>query len=97
MRRAAKTDRNQIEIVSALRELGASVALLHQCGGGIPDLLVGFEGRNLLLEVKDGSKKPSAQKLTACQVQWHQGWLGQAAIVTSVSDAIGLLNLAKQT
>lgn len=94
MRRAAKTDRNQIAIVSALRELGASVAPLHQVGGGIPDILVGFEGRNFLVEIKDGSKPRSAQKLTECQVRFHNNWLGQIAVVTSPEQAIALLNLA---
>lgn len=87
MRRAAKTDRNQIEIVSALRELGASVAPLHQVGGGIPDLIVGYRGQNFLVEIKAEAKS----KLTACQVEWHGSWSGQVSIIRSVSDAIELL------
>ena len=95
MRRAARIDRNQTEIVEALRKLGASVQPLHNAGDGIPDLLVGFQGRNFLIEVKDGTKKPSARKLTPCQVEWHNEWLGQAAIVTSTEEAIALVE-AKQ-
>ena len=91
MRRAARIDRNQPEIVEALRKLGASVQPLHTAHDGIPDLLVGYQGANFLLEVKDGTKPPSARKLTLCQIQWHQQWAGQAAIVTCLADAIAIL------
>ena len=92
MRRAARIDRNQPEIIEALRKLGASVQPLHNAGDGIPDLLVGFQGANFLIEVKDGERVPSARKLTPCQVQWHHEWLGQAAIVTSTEEAIALIS-----
>ena len=54
--RAAKVDKNQTEIVEAFRKLGFSVQHLHTVGGGVPDLLVGRGGINLLVEVKDGGK-----------------------------------------
>lgn len=92
MRRVAKTDANQPEIVAALRKMGASVTLLSQVGGGCPDLLVGIAGVNLLLEVKDGSKPPSARKLTADQVEWHGSWRGQKAVVASVEEAMSVLS-----
>ena len=60
MRRAARIDRNQPEIVEALRKLGASVQPLHTVHDSVPDLLIGYQGRNFLLEVKDGTKPPSA-------------------------------------
>jgi hypothetical protein len=91
MRRASRIDRNQPEIVEALRKLGASVQPLHSAHDGIPDLLVGYQGRNLLIEVKDGERVPSARKLTPCQVQWHHEWKGQAAIVASTEEAIALV------
>jgi hypothetical protein len=46
------------------------------------------EGMNLLLEVKDGDKKPSAQKLTPDQRKWHAGWKGQVAVVHSAPEAV---------
>ncbi|HJP47915.1 hypothetical protein [Acinetobacter venetianus] len=46
MRRAAKIDANQTEIVKALRKFGASVQSLASTGKGCPDLLVGFRGMN---------------------------------------------------
>jgi len=91
MRRAAKVDANQTEIVKALRQVGASVQSLASTGKGVPDLLVGFRGKNLLLEVKDGGKVKSDRKLTPDQVAWHQGWRGHVAVVESVEQAIKIL------
>lgn len=88
MRRAAKVDANQAEIVEILRWSGATVELLHQVGGGCPDLLVGFRGRNYLLEVKDGSRKPSERRLTEAEIYWHDNWRGQVAIVNSADEAL---------
>ena len=74
MRRAAKVDRNQSEIVEALIAAGAIVQSLAAVGKGVADLLVGFRGALYLLEVKDGKKAPSAQKLTKDQEEWHARW-----------------------
>jgi hypothetical protein len=46
---AAKVDANQAAVVAALRKIGASVQPLHGVGAGVPDLLVGFQGRNWLI------------------------------------------------
>lgn len=81
-----RTDRNQAEIVAALRELGASVTLLHRVGQGVPDLLVGWRGVNLLMEVKQ-----SGERLNQREAKWHEAWHGQAAIVYCVLDALELL------
>lgn len=86
-------DRNQAEIVEALRYAGATVESLHRVGAGVPDLLVGFRGRNYLLEIKDGKKVPSAQKLTEDQVYFHATWRGQVAVVRSVPDAFATIGL----
>jgi len=88
MKRAARIDDNQPEIVEALRQIGCSVQPLHGVGSGVPDLLVGVAGVNILLEVKDGNKAPSQQKLTKQQETWHALWSGQTAIVRSAEEAI---------
>jgi hypothetical protein len=93
MRRAAKVDANQGEIVAALRACGCSVESLAAVGKGVPDLLVGLRGLNYLLECKDGSKPPSARKLTDAQVEWHKIWAGQVLTVTSAEDALQQLDL----
>ena len=71
MRRAAKRDANQSMIVDALRKSGVYVVDLAAVGDGVPDLLCGREGIWKLVEVKDGSKPPSARQLTADQIKFH--------------------------
>lgn len=97
MRRAAKIDENQNEIVKALRAVGASVQTLAAVGKGVPDLLVGYQGKTILIEVKDGKKPPSERRLTEDQIKWHGSWNGgPVAIVTDVEGAwraVGLLRL----
>lgn len=88
VRRAAKVDDNQRAIVAALRGIGCSVQSLAAVGKGCPDLLVGYMGMNLCLEVKDGNKPPSKRKLTDYQEEWHAGWRGDAAVVENVEQAI---------
>jgi len=58
--RAARVDANQQEIVKALRSVGAYVRVITQ-GDGLPDLLVGYRGVTLLMEVS-----VSAVFLSAC-------------------------------
>ena len=92
MRTAAKVDSNQADIVAALRQCGATVQLLHQVGGGCPDLLVGFRGQNLLIEVKDGAKPPSARNLTPDQQSWHAAWSGGPVyVIIDVSQAMAVI------
>lgn len=86
-RRAAKIDRNQPEIVAALRSIGATVEILSAVGKGCPDILVGYRGQNYLLEIKDGLKPPSQRQLTKDQVPWHEIWQGQVAVVTNIDEA----------
>jgi hypothetical protein len=85
---AAKIDSNQGAVVKAFRQIGASVQVLSQVGKGCPDVLVGFRGVNVLVEIKDGGKVPSARKLTSDQVKWHESWAGQVCVATDIRDAI---------
>jgi len=87
-----RTDANQAEIVSFLRALGATVHSLHMVGDGCPDLVVGWQGRNVLMEIKDGTKPLSARSLTAEQAIWHNEWRGQVAIVRNCEEAVAVLN-----
>ena len=79
-----RTDHNQAEIVEALRQIGATVQDLHNVGEGCPDLLVGANGRNYLLEVKNGARA----RLNSREAQWHQGWSGQVVVVRTVDEAL---------
>lgn len=86
-----RVDANQAAIVSALRNVGASVQILSEVGKGCPDLLVGWRGINLLFECKDGSKPPSKIKLTPDELEWHSTWMGQVTVVVSPSEAVAML------
>lgn len=94
--RAAKIDRNQPEIVKVLRQLGVSVQHLHSVGAGCPDLLCAINNRVFLIEVKDGSKVPSAQKLTPDQVEWHAAWRATVHIVRNIDEAIAVVALYRE-
>lgn len=91
MRRAAKIDDNQREIVNALREYGATVIHLHAVGKGCPDILVGYRNQNYLMEIKDGNKPQSAQRLTPDQEVFFSTFQGEAHVVNSVDAALSIL------
>ena len=96
MRRAAKVDANQQKVVEILRAAGATVQSLAAVGHGCPDLLVGWGGKTLLMEIKDGSKVPSAQKLTDDQIKWHGAWMGgPLAVVDGPEAALRMLGVLK--
>ena len=80
MRRAARVDDNQADIVDALRKIGASVYVI-----GLPvDLLCGYRGRSIALEVKSGDN----WRLTQVQKDFFAEFKGEAYIVDSVKAAL---------
>jgi len=90
--RAAKIDANQPAVVKVLRSLGVTVQHLHAVGAGCPDLLCAVAGINFLVEVKDGAKPTSAQKLTPDQVEWHTKWNAPVYIINSIEAAEALVH-----
>ena len=97
MRRAARIDANQPEIVAALRAVGAEVTDLSSVGQGVPDLLVSFRGGWFLLEVKDGAKPKSHRTLTLEQLRWHRKQHGPVAVVCSVAQALEAIGAVVDT
>ena len=81
MRRAAKADANQRQIVAALRQIGADVYDIKKP----VDLAVGFRGRTVLLEVKNVDGR---NRLTKAQEEFFQTYRGEAYIVQDVSQAL---------
>ena len=94
MRRAARIDGNQVEIVAALRAAGATVQSLATVGAGCPDLVAGLGGNNFLFEVKDGSLCKSRRRLTPDEQQWHDAWAGTVHIVESAEQAVAIVREA---
>jgi hypothetical protein len=88
MRYAAKVDKNQKEIVAALRLAGAYVWVI-----GLPvDLLVGYKGHTFLVEVKDGPRK----RLTALQDDFFKNWSGSTlARIDGPEAALRMIGVVK--
>ena len=90
MRRAARRDANEGDIIKAMRAEGAYVKQIND--EGLFDLLVSYRGETLMVEVKDGAKPPSARRLTDAEQKFHDEWPGSDLyIVNSVEEAIALL------
>jgi hypothetical protein len=51
---------------------GCIVQTLAAVGCGCPDLLVGYHGKWILAEVKDGTKPLSGRALTDHEKAWHK-------------------------
>ena len=97
MRRAAKVDSNQSEIVAALRQAGCRVLSLAAVGKGCADLLVYRPyDRLYLLEIKDGSKAPSAgvNRLSDQQKAFIRDW--PVYIVTTPEMALEIVGCLKK-
>lgn len=88
MRRAAKIDGNQVEIVAALRAAGCTVLHMHQLGHGAPDLAAGKDGRNWFFECKSGRGM-----LTPDEVEFFRNWQGQVVAVYSAEDALRVIGV----
>ncbi len=86
---AAKRDDNEERVVSWLRAHGCSVQRLS--APGVPDLLVGFRGANVLVEIKDGEKIQSRRHLTPEQERWHLAWRGQVAVAETPEEAMAIV------
>lgn len=92
MRRKARVDDNQADIVKALRKIpGVSVAVTSQLGKGFPDLVVSHNGVNYLVEIKDGKKPKHQQKLTEDEKEFHESWTGQITVCSSLDEILKLL------
>lgn len=91
-----RVDANQPDMTKLLRIMGASVQPIHVVGKGCPDLLVGYDGLNYLLEIKDPIKPPSARKLTDDEQKWHENWRGQVAVVETIGDVIEIILKSKR-
>jgi hypothetical protein len=95
VRRAARRDANHQEIGDYLRGLGWSVLDLADAGDGVPDYAVSLGTFSALVEVKDGSKPPSARKLTEKEQKVKDGWQGAYIIALDPEDALQKLEIER--
>ena len=93
MSHANRVDRNQGEIVTALRNAKCRVFVSSNVGSGFPDLTIWspYLRSILLFEIKDGAKPPSKQALTDAQVVFHNLFADtDVYVVNSVEIALQL-------
>lgn len=89
VRRAAKVDGNQAEIVECLRAIpDCSVLVLSAVGEGCPDVMVGYRGFNFLFEIKDPKQPKHRHELTEDQRKFHGSWNGQVTKVFGLKEII---------
>lgn len=83
--RACRVDANHKEIVDHFRLLGWSVLDIHNLKNCC-DIIVSKDYITIVVEIKDGSKPPSARKLTKGEQKFFSEWQGHKAIVKSVEE-----------
>jgi hypothetical protein len=84
--RQSRRDSNHTEIVQYLRETGFSVVEVHSVAGAL-DLVLGIGGIDVRAEVKDGTKPPSARRLTEAEQRTMAEWKGRPPVIlTSLED-----------
>ncbi len=86
-----KVDGNQRDIVLFLQAVGATVVDLHAVGKACPDLLVGWQGVNYLLEVKNPDGR---NRLEEDQKGFFASWKGRApCVVRCIQDVQYVLGI----
>lgn len=89
MRYRPKLDVNQRGIVSELRGYpGLTVHSTAALGCGFPDIIVGYQARNWLFEIKNHGAPPSKRKLTEDEAAWHMTWCGHVDVAESADDVL---------
>jgi len=87
-RQTHRPDANHFDILNAYLEMGCTVLDVHKSTGAL-DLVVGNWGINDIVEIKDGSKVPSARKLSDTEQQVFTGWKGRSPVlIESIQDAV---------
>jgi hypothetical protein len=93
MRRAAKIDDNQTLIVTQLRRIpNLTVAITSMIGKGFVDIIVGYKGKNYLIELKDENKPPSKRKLTPGEEEFFAEWKGQVSVCKNFDEVWDVIN-----
>jgi hypothetical protein len=84
---ACKKDANHSEIVDILTKIGASVIDMSNVGKGFPDLIVGFQSKTILMEIKNPKTAYGKKGLNKNQVKWKEEWTGGVYCVVDSPDA----------
>jgi len=100
MKRNAKVDENQPEIVKALRKIGAYVLHTHQLKNAF-DILVAYRGKLFIMEIKSPKSLPKEydrvrleKELSDGERECMEGFVNVGVdyhIVTSIEEAINIV------
>ena len=75
-----RVDANQPELVKLWRDLGGTWLHTHSIPGAL-DGVAGMYGIDQRVEIKDGSKPPSARKLTEAEQKVFDKWKGRPPVI----------------
>lgn len=92
MTRAKRVDSNQKELVAVFRQLGVTVIDLSKVGKGIPDLMLGYNNKTVLVEIKS-SKSAKLNPLQECFFREWKG--GMLARIDNLDSAVRLVNIMR--
>jgi hypothetical protein len=87
---ARKRDGNHRDVITALRQIGATTIDLADLGRGRPDIGCWYRDRFFLLEVKNPKGR---NRVEPGQADWLASWPGPAAVVRSAEEAIRVVTL----
>lgn len=90
---AKRTDSNHAQILETLTKCGWYCLDTSRAGFGAPDAIAVRRGEVKLIEIKDGSKPPSARRLTKTEEEVHAAFKAAGlpiVILTSVDEALAL-------
>jgi len=76
-------------IIRSLVAAGAHVRSL-EVGEGFPDLIIGFQGHNFLMTVKD--PEYDITSLSPTQIAWIEDWPGLVFVIDDEEQALYVLN-----
>jgi Holliday junction resolvase len=91
----ARIDSNHKEIVAALREIGATVVSLAAMKHGCPDLLVGYAGETMLMEIKKDAKAKFTPDQLDFMGKWKGGAISRVDNVEAAIRALGVIQRVK--
>jgi hypothetical protein len=90
VKRAARTDHNQADIVEELRKAGVRVADIHRHGDGVPDILAYVPRTGLWLPIE---VKSATGTLTGAERAWWLRMCCEPVIVRSAEDAMSVVGV----
>lgn len=92
IRARAKRDSNEQDLVKIIRQLGGGWLSTASTPGEL-DGVIGYAGIDQRVEIKDGTKLPSKQKLSEDENRTFLEWQGRKPVVVkSIDDVYKLMN-----